>query len=155
MEVTKKALYYVSLKGKKGYLKDRERDRRWRGFNYVVNPKKSEGRLFTYRQIINIKREAKEFGVSLKIIKKVDEIIVNSTNPPRDLKQRALYVRGNFLNHVKNRMRELVSLEKKLIKAKEELLLYSKRLDTVNKTLKPLMKHGESGYSEPKPEKSN
>lgn len=155
MEVTKKALYYVSLKGKKGYLKDRERDRRWRGFNYVVNPKKSEGRLYTYKQMIAIKREAKEHGVKLKILKKVDEIVIDGRNSPRNLKERALYVRSNFINHVKGRMRELVELENRLVMAKDQLALYSKRLETVNNTLKPLMKHGEKGYSEPKPESSN
>jgi len=148
-----KAKWQVILKGKKGYLKDKERDRYWKGFNYVVNPNKGKAKHYTFKEIIKIKRLAKEMRVSLKVIKRVDPVPYKGEKDyriARDLKKRALNRRKEFLRIIQNRMRDLVEFEKRLIDSKNQLEAYSKRLETVNKTLKPLMKHGEKGYSEPK-----
>lgn len=146
------AKWQVILRGKKGYLKDKERDRRWRGFNYVVNPIKGKAKHYTFKEIIKIKRLAKEMGVSLKVIKRVDPKPHKEKDCriARDLKKRALNRRRDFLRTIQSKMRDLVEYEKRLIDSKNQLELYCKRLDTVNNTLKPLMKHGERGYSEPK-----
>jgi hypothetical protein len=153
---TVKAKWYVILKGKKGYLKNRERDRRWSGFNFVVNPKRESGKYYTFKEMVDTVTAAKRHGVKLKVLKRVDVIETgDSKRKPRDLKQRALSKRRDFLNTIRNRMRDLVEYEKRLVRAKKELEAYSKRLETVNNTLKPLMGHGEKGYSEPKFETSN
>ena len=147
------AKWQVILKGKKGYLKDKERDRYWMGFNYVVNPNKGKAKHYTFKQIVEIKRLAKEKGISLKVIKKVDPVPYKGKKDyriARDLKKRALNRRKEFLKTIRNKMRDLVEYEKRLIDSKKQLEAYCKRLETVNKTLKPLMKHGEKGYSEPK-----
>src|SRR6056300_268581 len=100
---TVKAKWYVILKGKKGYLKDRERERYWRGFNYVVNPKRDMGKYYTFREIVDIVTAAKLHGVRLKVLKRVDVIEVeNKQRKPRDLKQRALSRRRDFLNSIRN-----------------------------------------------------
>lgn len=151
------AKYYVVLKGKKGYLKDKERDRWYSSFNYVVNPNKDKAYSYTLKQMIGIKMAAKRHGVSLKVIRRVD-VKTNTRDkekPVRDVKKRANRYRENVLRKIKNNMEDLVEYEHKLVKAKQELLKYTKRLEGVNERLKPLMKHGEKGYSEPKSETSN
>ena len=116
------AKYYVILKGKKGYLKDKERDRWYNGFNYVVNPNKDKACRYTLKQMISIKMTAKRHGISLKVIKRID-VQANTKHkekPVRDVKYRANVYRNETLRRIKNNMTDLVEYEHKLVKAKQE-----------------------------------